>query len=223
MHKTKTKGDLAVAKAISDLIEKGYEVLQPFSEHLPFDLVVYKDNKFIRIQVKHSKDGVVKNHSGWVSKSQNHIKTYNIKDFDYYALYLVRKDKLIYLPSNMGGKQIRLQLPKRNAPFYWWEDYINLSYVIKNGVQTHTLKDFGLLSDFTKRNYTPRPNTRKYVRPDADTLARLISEKPLTHIAKDYNVSDNTIKDWADKYGLLRPSKGYWQKLKAKICKVTST
>jgi hypothetical protein len=39
MHHTKEKGDLGVAKAYCDLVEKGYLVLFPSTEHTPFDLV----------------------------------------------------------------------------------------------------------------------------------------------------------------------------------------
>ncbi len=87
VHITKTKGDLAVAKVIADLTEKGYVILTPLiSEHLPFDLVAYKDQKMLRIQVKHSTDGIIKNKTQWSSRNKNHVKTYNMNDFDYYAV-----------------------------------------------------------------------------------------------------------------------------------------
>src|ERR1700750_2673821 len=53
MHHTKNKGDLGVAKAYFDLVEKGYGVLTPLTEHAPFDLVAYDGSKFVRIQVKY--------------------------------------------------------------------------------------------------------------------------------------------------------------------------
>lgn len=40
-HHTKEKGDVGVAKAIADLSIKGFKILTPLTEHLPFDLVVY--------------------------------------------------------------------------------------------------------------------------------------------------------------------------------------
>lgn len=52
-HHTKDKGDVGVAKAYCDLVEKGYIVLFPSTEHAPFDLVAYDGSKFIRIQVKY--------------------------------------------------------------------------------------------------------------------------------------------------------------------------
>ena len=52
-HHTKDKGDLGVLHAKVDLAEKGYVLLQPLSEHAPFDLVVYKDVRFLRVSVKY--------------------------------------------------------------------------------------------------------------------------------------------------------------------------
>ncbi len=53
MHHTKDKGDLGVAKAYCDLVEKRYLVLFPSTEHAPFDLVTYDGANFVRIQVKY--------------------------------------------------------------------------------------------------------------------------------------------------------------------------
>ena len=47
-HHTKDKGDLGVAKAHADLVEKGWLVLFPTTEHAPFDLVAYRDGDFRR-------------------------------------------------------------------------------------------------------------------------------------------------------------------------------
>jgi hypothetical protein len=52
-HHTKHKGDLGVLKAQVDLYQKGYMILYPQTEHAPFDLVIYKDNQFKRVQVKY--------------------------------------------------------------------------------------------------------------------------------------------------------------------------
>lgn len=52
-HHTKTKGDLGVLKAKLDLFEKGFLILNPETEHTPFDIVIYKDGVFRRVQVKY--------------------------------------------------------------------------------------------------------------------------------------------------------------------------
>jgi hypothetical protein len=52
-HHTQDKGDLGVLKAKLDLLNKGYTILKPEAEHAPFDIVAYKREKFIRVQVKY--------------------------------------------------------------------------------------------------------------------------------------------------------------------------
>jgi hypothetical protein len=45
-HHTKNKGDLGVLKACADLAQQGFLVLNPLSEHSPFDLFAYKNLAF---------------------------------------------------------------------------------------------------------------------------------------------------------------------------------
>lgn len=52
-HHTKNIGDLGVLKAKVDLYEQGYMILNPETEHAPFDLVIYKDGVFKTVQVKY--------------------------------------------------------------------------------------------------------------------------------------------------------------------------
>jgi len=52
-HHTKNKGDLGVLHAQLDLARRGYGVLLPLTEHETFDLVAYKDHRFLRVQVKY--------------------------------------------------------------------------------------------------------------------------------------------------------------------------
>ncbi len=52
-HHTKDKGDLGVFKAQADLAAQGFMVLLPLTEHAPFDLVIYKDRVFRRVQVRY--------------------------------------------------------------------------------------------------------------------------------------------------------------------------
>lgn len=53
----------------------------------------------------------------------------------------------------------------------------------------------------------------KINKPSKEELFKLLWEKPTTHIAKDYNVSDKAVEKWAKKYGLDKPPRGYWAKL----------
>lgn len=130
-HHTKQKGDLATAKVIADLTEKEYDVFCPIvSEHLPFDLIAYKEGILYRMQTKYSSDGMIKNTTSWADKHGIHSKKYSDKDFDYYGVFLPSINKVIYPSIIFGGKTVRTELPnkpKSTTPFYWWEDFINFT------------------------------------------------------------------------------------------------
>ena len=79
MHHTKEKGDLGVLKAQLDLFEQGFIILNPVTEHAPFDLVAYREKEFKRIQVKYKsvdKTGAITVHfrSSWADKSGTHMR-----------------------------------------------------------------------------------------------------------------------------------------------------
>ena len=92
MHHTKQKGDLGVLKAQLDLFEQGFVILNPMTEHAAFDLVAYKDRKFLRIQVKYKsvdKTGSITVHfrSCWVDKNGTHMQPVDKGEIDIYCIY----------------------------------------------------------------------------------------------------------------------------------------
>ena len=129
MHHTKDKGDLALAKAIVDLTEKGYTVFTPaVSEHSPVDLIGLKDNKCYRFQAKYFSSNEVPYRTSWSDKSGTHIKFYNDDDFDYYALYVPDIKVMIYPSIKYGGITIRTESkPLKNTKYWWYEDFLELT------------------------------------------------------------------------------------------------
>jgi hypothetical protein len=121
-HHTKTKGDLGVLKAQVDLYEKGYLILNPSTEHSPFDLVVYKDGVFKRIQVKYrslTTTGTmeVKFSTSWASKTGNHINKYDKNEVDIFCVYCPETDKCYYIKlSDFRSESVvlRVEPPKNN-------------------------------------------------------------------------------------------------------------
>lgn len=51
---------------------------------------------------------------------------------------------------------------------------------------------------------------RKVKRPSKDELETLVWEKPTTKIALDYGVTDKSVEKWCKKYGIKKPTRGYW-------------
>ena len=135
MHHTKYKGDIGLARVISDLIEKGYVPCIPLSEHQPYDLVVVLDKGVtVKLQVKYAalrKNGTieVRFRRNWVDNNGVHSKPYGKKEFDYYAIYCPEKEKILYVPNNSNcPKVIRFDKPANNQGLSvkWASDYLEI-------------------------------------------------------------------------------------------------
>jgi PD-(D/E)XK endonuclease len=120
-HPTKTKGDLAVAHAYTDMTEQGYLVLWPTTEHAPFDLVAYRDKRFVRVQVKYrvaTSTGVihVKLSSIWTDKAQLHRVPMDKDEVDVVCVYCPTTGHCYYFcPGDYGGGvSLRLTRPGNN-------------------------------------------------------------------------------------------------------------
>ncbi len=96
-HHTKDKGDLGVAKAQVDLVQRGYLVLLPFSEHAPFDLVAYRDHEFMRIQVKYrsAAKGVltIAFRTSWADRNGSHERAIDKEEVDLFCVYCPETDE----------------------------------------------------------------------------------------------------------------------------------
>ena len=120
LHHTKNKGDLGVAKAYCDLVEKGYLVLFPSTEHAPFDLVAYDGNKFVRIQVKYRSavKGVLQINliNWWADKNGSHGRKVDKRQIDVVCVYCPNTDKCYYFKSVGVNLSVTLRLvaPKNN-------------------------------------------------------------------------------------------------------------
>ncbi len=123
IHHTKNKGDLGVLKSQADLCSKGYLVCLPLSEHAPFDLVIYKNNRFQRVQVKSrtiDKNGCISvrfEHSYSDSKGV-HTKKANIEEIDFYCVYCLDNDTCYYFDQrileNSTTFSLRVETPRNN-------------------------------------------------------------------------------------------------------------
>jgi len=100
-HHTKDKGDLGVAKAHADLVAQGFLVLWPTTEHAPFDLVAYREESFIRVQVKYRamKQGrvEVRFHSSWSDSHGSHVRPMDKSQVDVICIYCPETDECYYL------------------------------------------------------------------------------------------------------------------------------
>ncbi|WP_183095010.1 group I intron-associated PD-(D/E)XK endonuclease [Nocardioides stalactiti] len=113
-HHTKDKGDLGVAKAFADLVSQGYIVLMPATEHAPFDLVIFREGRFGRVQVKYRalKAGTVfaEFHTGWTDRHGVHKKPLDKSTVDLFCIYCPDTDACYYVRPADHRKSVKLRV-----------------------------------------------------------------------------------------------------------------
>jgi hypothetical protein len=121
MHHTKEKGDLGVLKAQLDLFEQGFVILNPVTEHAPFDLVAYDNGVFRRIQVKYKsvdRTGGITVHfrSCWADRNGTHTRKVDKDEIDLYCIYCPDTDECYYLDPKeyKSSVTLRVETSKNN-------------------------------------------------------------------------------------------------------------
>lgn len=120
-HHTKNKGDLGVLKAQVDLHQKGFMILIPQTEHSTFDLVVYKDSIFKRVQVKYrelNSRGILEVRFRSTYCDTKGIVTSDVdkNEIDVYCVYCPQTDECYYFNPKLYDKSLslRIETPKNN-------------------------------------------------------------------------------------------------------------
>lgn len=120
MHHTKDKGDLGVAKAHADLVEQGFVVCNPLTEHAPFDLVAYKEGNFQRVQVKYraAKNGAVTLllRATWSDRNGVHHRPMDLDAIDVICVFCPDTDRCYYIrpPADVANLTLRISPSKNN-------------------------------------------------------------------------------------------------------------
>lgn len=102
---TKEKGDIAVGKAISYFIRNGYEVCLPIGDKRHYDIIIEKNGRLERVQIKyagrnkttHGVKCVASLRITGGNQSFNYIRKYSSKDFDSLFIY-TENGNSYYLP-----------------------------------------------------------------------------------------------------------------------------
>lgn len=119
----KAKGDLAELMVASDLRRRGYKVAIPYGEDWDYDLVIERQGRLERVQVKHTEsDGrviAVKCCSHSLTGGRiRQTKRYTAAIIDWLAVYDRTTDRCYYIPARElgdGRRELRLRVsPARN-------------------------------------------------------------------------------------------------------------
>ena len=119
-HHTKDKGDLGVANAFADLVQKGFTVLFPATEHAAFDLVAYRDTRFYRVQVKYrsarSGSVSVQFRSVWSDRNGTHMKPSDKSEVYIVCIYCPESGQCYYVRPADHQRSVTLRVrPSRNG------------------------------------------------------------------------------------------------------------
>lgn len=99
-------------KCQSYLLNKGFDILVPLGNYLKYDLVIVKDNKFYRIQIKHSHEKCENSfaiNTRYDQRIQGRVtkQPYKIEDLDY---FMTEYNGVFYMFPVFGTVVTRLWL-----------------------------------------------------------------------------------------------------------------
>ena len=107
---TKLKADIAEAAVLTELLKRGYDVLKPVGDRLPYDLAVGIESRLIRIQVKSAwYDNKKKIYFVDVRRTKTNRRRmirsrYSNNDFDFAVLYIDDLDVFYVMPVEVFTK-----------------------------------------------------------------------------------------------------------------------
>jgi hypothetical protein len=108
MAALKTKGDLAELKVATDLLERGYRIAIPYGEDHDFDLILCRDDRLERVQVKYTASDAsviaVKCYSHSLTNGRvRQTKRYTQASIEWLAVYDATSDRCFYIPATELG------------------------------------------------------------------------------------------------------------------------
>ena len=136
MAPLKQKGDLAELHVAADLLRRGHRIAIPYGEDWDYDLIVCRDGRLERVQVKHTRsDGNVvhvkcRSHS-LTNGRVRATKHYTAEMVDWIAVWDATTAQCFYVPARDfdGRSQLQLRLtPSRNGQrqrIRWASDYLD--------------------------------------------------------------------------------------------------
>ena len=102
---TKLKADIAESAVSTELLIRGFKVLKPIGDRLPYDIAIDANGRLVRIQVKHAwynkkdKAYVVDVRCTKTNRRRMLRKKYDNNDFDFVIAFIGEKRIFYVIPS----------------------------------------------------------------------------------------------------------------------------
>lgn len=101
--KTREKGNLGELIAMKEMVKKGYDVLLPTSDHVPFDFVAHKNGELTKVQVKARRNvngkitDITLMKNNYYNSQGMQREAYNENDWDWLLVVDIETEKIYKL------------------------------------------------------------------------------------------------------------------------------
>ena len=101
---TKLCSDIAESAVVTELLKRGFRVLRPIGDRLPYDLAIDQGHRLLRLQVKSawydSAKGLYTVDARRTKTNRHHMRRarYTVKDFDFAILHIPRENVYYIMP-----------------------------------------------------------------------------------------------------------------------------
>jgi hypothetical protein len=102
---TKLKSDISEYAVITELLKRGYSVLKPVGDRLPYDIAIDMNGKLVRIQVKsawlYNGNYTVDTRRTKTNRRQMKRQRYSKEDFDFAIIYIDKLNIFYIMPMSV--------------------------------------------------------------------------------------------------------------------------
>lgn len=133
MSETRNKGDEAELAVAADLLRRGYKVAIPYGQGWDYDLILVRNGRFERVQVKYAveRNGVIPiraTSQSMIRGKIHKLKIYGPDEIDWIAIYEKTSGTCYYIPSSVlvghkGRLQMRTRSKNKHPDIRWAKDY----------------------------------------------------------------------------------------------------
>ena len=121
---SKYKGDIAVGQALNYFLTNGYEVFLPIGDKRDFDLIIEKENKLGRVQIKYA--GIWAGRDRCIvslrvmggNRSYHTAKKYKPDSFDHLFVYTAKGENYFFPVAKLGLPRSTLSVETSKYSMY---------------------------------------------------------------------------------------------------------
>ena len=104
------QGMVAEYAFMSKIMSKGFDILTPVSPDAKYDTILYKNGRYIKIQVKSTTLIANSKYSAGIAYGTKTKDQYSSDDVDFFAIYLVPEEVWYIIPHYATNNRKRLKL-----------------------------------------------------------------------------------------------------------------